>query len=58
MPHGVLSLADFLGLRLDHAGEVLGCDFGRGGDGVRSPSISTQAMRLTGPLSPESGEED
>lgn len=28
MTRGVLSLTDFLGLRLDHAGEVLGCDFG------------------------------
>ena len=33
---GVLSLADFLSLCLDHAGEVLGCDFG-GGDGVGGP---------------------
>lgn len=34
MPHGVLSLADFLGLRLDHAGEVLGRE---AGDGVGGP---------------------
>ena len=34
MTHGVLSLADFLGLRLDHAGEVLGRE---AGDGVGGP---------------------
>ena len=28
MTRGVLSLADCLGLRLDHAGEIFGCDFG------------------------------
>ena len=37
MTRGVLSLADFLGLRLDHAGEIFGCDFGGAGDGVGGP---------------------
>lgn len=37
MTRGVLSLADLLGLRLDHAGEIFGCDFGGAGDGVGGP---------------------
>lgn len=37
MTRGVLSLADFLGLRLDHAGEFFGCDFGGAGDCVGGP---------------------
>lgn len=37
MTRGVLSLADFLGLRLDHAGEIFECDFGGARDGVGGP---------------------
>ena len=37
MTRGVLSLADLLGLRLDHAGEFFGCDFGGAGDCVGGP---------------------
>lgn len=48
MTHGVLSLADFLSLRLEDAGEVLGCDFGRGGDGVVTVDAKLHGCRSAG----------